>query len=189
MKVSVVERDNMGLFSSLILNQANVLCKKMISMSYIKNHTVKNADALVIAHSGAVTRSKNAMEVRGIAFLQVRQNSVYIDVICASGVGSMLLEETFNYAKSKGKQYVTLSALSHVIGYYRKFGFVHGHETCVENKNVNSYYKNPTSPVSPLNKEYRRLLQLLVQKRFVSNPGCKTVDDCSLDGFIMTRCL
>ena len=57
----------------------------MISMSYIKNHTVKNADALVIAHSGAVTRSKNAMEVRGIAFLQVRQNSVYIDVICASG--------------------------------------------------------------------------------------------------------
>ena len=189
MKISIVERDNMGLFSSLVLNQADLLCKRMISMTYLKKHTIQNADALVIAHTGAVTRSKNAMELRGIAFIQVRQNSVYVDVICASGVGRDILQETFNYAKSKGKKYVTLSALSHVIGYYRKFGFIHGFETCVENNNVNRYYKNPTSPASPINREYRRLLELLVQKRFVSNPGCKTVNNCSLDGFIMTMCL
>ncbi len=190
MQVSVIERDNMGLFSGLVLNRANALCKEMVSMTYLKKQSVQMADALVIAHSGAVTRSKNAMDVRGIAFIQVRKNSVYVDVICASGVGKQVLEETFKYAKSKGKKYVTLSALSHVIGYYRKVGFVHGYETCVDDSNVNRYYTvRSESPAATTNNEHRQLLQLLVKKRFVSNPRCKTVDDCSSDGFVMTKCL
>lgn len=82
--------------------------------------------------------------VVGFLFYHVEQKglpgpSLYVDDLCSGlvGVGKALMQRAQEVARSMGLKYIRLSALDHVLFYYRKMGFRSTHHPqCIEKPGV-----------------------------------------------------
>lgn len=99
-------------------------CRGLVSKTYVEKDAPSAADHLVVGFKDD--------DVIGFVFIKDQGEYFYIDVICAKGGGTALLNEVEKIAKEKGKKGIKLSALPHVVSYYRKFGYKHHDECAVE---------------------------------------------------------
>ena len=213
--------------------KANVkeLCKGLVTRTYIAKRQVSEktgtrersaldrADALLLAYEERETRHGKRVLVAGFAILNHEPyDGIYIDVICAKGHGKQMMEKIEEYARKEGKKFIHLSALPHVINYYRKQGFVHSRDqSCVEPKPVTTQAKKVEKLRFPKQKvkgdryteaetavrdqKFRKLLSLLISKGFAKDNSCRGPglipikhkgeyhNGCSVDGYIMRKCL
>lgn len=186
-----------GVFLEFIRGQAPRICQRQIQHRYINTSSLKNADGILVASEALTrTRSKQLHQlVNGFAIFQILGDSIYLDVICARTSGKILLNEIYKVAKMLGKTYVKLNALPHVINFYKKEGFVHSENNCVsidkitQLSNSLSSLRFKTQSQALKNKEFFKLLQLLKQNKLVANKSCRSVKDCSIDGYTMVKCI
>lgn len=207
------------------------LCKGLVTRTYIakrhmnektgmkENSALDRADALLLAYEERKTRNGKRVMVTGFAILNHEPiNSVYIDVICAKGYGKQMMEKIEEYARSEGKKFIHLSALPHVINYYRNLGFVHSTtDFCREphlvtkqaekvkklrftkKKIKGEWYTEAEMAVR--DKKFNDLLKVLIRQKFAKDKMCRgsglgymkykgeDINGCSVDGYIMRKCL
>ena len=183
-------------YVNLILGQGASLCKGMVSYTYLKNKQVlTNANMVVVASTITKLRTKSKIELHGFALIQNRQESLYVDIICASGVGKKILQEVYKTGREMKKKYITLSALPRVINFYRKEGFLHSENGCKEKLLITRIaeqvshlrFSNDTS--AKTHGEFQKLLLELIGHRLVTDKRCRRIDSCSSMGYTMTKCI
>lgn len=183
-----------------IENQGDTLCQNMngnseIAMSYIKYATTNNIKYVMIAVPSVRQTRSTGRKINGFVLIKENKDSLYIDVICAKGAGFKLLESVEKMGKALGKMYISLSALPSAINVYRKFGFVHTEKSCMENPVIAKlgealkYERFSSSSRAVEDKRFSKLLSELVKMKLVSDKKCRTVHQCSVDGYSMTKCI
>lgn len=174
-----------------------------VSGRFIRRSALGEADMLIYAYTEEERpRQKTIGKKRptltrfmGFVVVQDRGHEFYIDLICAKGVGSQLVNQVKELAVANGKRAVTLSALSNVIPYYRKLGFKNTDHICNEDPAVTEYAsrfttaKFATTSAAESNPSFRPFLGFLVDRQLTADKSCRSVDDCAGDGFSMTWCV
>jgi len=185
-------------FASQVLHQGPRLCQNKINRKYKGFNAPQNADALVVAWSGAAqTRRQVVKAIHGFAFLQYTPNAVYIDVICAAGAAKRILEVVYDKARKLGKQFVTLSAMPGVINFYRRQGFIHTAESCNERSDISAAaIRNGLSDIKFSNdnsalkhRKFKQFLDRLAVGKLVADKECVGAVGCSEMGYSMSKCL
>ena len=173
------------------------ICQGLVNRTWVTNTSLKNADALVMAYTEKSMRHGGSRwDVKGFAILNIETNSVFIDLICARGYGSKLIATIEREARKLDKRYVSLSALPHVINYYRRIGFVHATTgACKEHDDVQTEAEKVKNmrfaddDAAAKNRAFARFLRFLVRKGFNKDPTCKSIKKCNIDGYLMRKCL
>lgn len=177
----------------------SILCQNAegtseISLNYLRKGSFSSADYVFVVRP--ITRqTRSSSNVLGFALVQDRESHLYIDVVCAKGAGTALLRQIEEFGKSKRKLFVMLNALPAAISFYRRLGYVHSEGSCVEDPVIKSLaeavngmrFQSSNHAIS--NKRFSVLLRQLVALKLVSNKRCKSVPQCSSDGYTMTKCL
>jgi hypothetical protein len=183
-------------YVNLILGQGALLCKGMVSYTYLKNEKVlNNANMIVVASTSTKLRSTSKIELHGFALIQKRQDSLYVDIICASGVGKKILKVVYKAGREMRKKFVTLSALPRVINFYRKEGFFHSENGCKENQLITriaeqvSHLRFSDDKTAKTHDEFQELLLSLIRHRLVTDKRCRRIDSCSSMGYSMIKCI
>lgn len=183
-------------YVNLILGQGASLCKAMVSYTYLKNKKVlSSANMMVVASTSTKLRTKSKIELHGFAIIQNKPESLYVDIICASGVGKKILQEVYKAGREMRKKYVTLSALPRVINFYRKEGFIHSENGCKEKQSTEtiakqvSHLRFSSDKDAILHDDFQKLLLLLISERLVTDKRCRKIDSCSSMGYSMTKCI
>lgn len=116
------------------------LCKKAVGANYINLARLhSDNDLLFVLYYNSNREDETAERIAGFAVVadkrvrDTEDNSFYVDIICSNKEifprfqqfpgGKALLNAIVEFARAEGAQYVSLNALSHVVNYYRKFGF------------------------------------------------------------------
>lgn len=93
-------------------------------------YSFDNADFLMIVTRKTSRTRSGAKTENVVGFATIKStgvgNTLYVDAICAlagTGQGTRILREVAELARKKGRDFITLSALPHVIPYYEKLGF------------------------------------------------------------------
>ena len=122
-------------------------------------------------------------------------HTMYVEVICAKKGGKQLMEFIIADARSRGKTKVMLSALPTVINFYRKLGFKPGKQCnddpdLVKIETAHSIRGKKLSTLQEVDndRQFKSYLRELIRKGIASDPQCKYVDDCNVDGYYMTLC-
>lgn len=174
------------------------LCSRNINSSYLTYHSFKLCDHLFVALDiETKTRSKKGLiTLYGFVLIQELNDELYIDVICSKGYGKKLLQHVDELANYLNKKYITLNALPQVINFYKKLGFVHAEKQCYHKtkiiENMSNHLKNKkfkSHNNSVIDKEFKFLLKVLMHEKLTGNKSCKSLKECSLDGFKMTKCV
>ena len=206
------------------LNILQNVCKLEVSQSYALEKAFYNSDTVIFVGTSVgiqpdIPEAKDVSNFNvpglyssygqsnfmGYALLydlqdyhnDLHEDSVYIEVICAQkGYGRYLIARIIQYATDAGYTHLSLSALSYVINYYRKFGFRLSSElNCVESEEIeraanavaNLQFANDSETVS--NSEFLKFLQLLVDSHHTADKDCDDVESCNINGYPMTLCL
>lgn len=119
---NVVIRDTQPSKSSII--QAQNHCRNQVATSYIID-SIHDCDILLFLNKKVQTRRKRARNVRlGFMSLMLKDNSLYIDVICGEkGTGRLLLNGIDVVAYYMEKEFIELSSLLYVVFFYYNTGF------------------------------------------------------------------
>ena len=119
---NVVIRDTQPSKSSII--QAQNHCRNQVATSYIID-SIRDCDILLFLNKKVQTRRKRARNVRlGFMSLMLKDNSLYIDVICGEkGTGRLLLNGIDVVAYYMEKDFIELSSLLYVVFFYFNTGF------------------------------------------------------------------
>jgi hypothetical protein len=134
----------------------------------------------------------------GFCLLQLRPRSseLYIDLMCARGAGSALVNVVKHLAKRWEYSHVTLSSLPAAMNFYRKLGFQNCElPMCVESPDIAMLAKSvqhkrfTSDQASEEDDEFRELLEELISRRLIRNKRCRKISSCSIDGYTMTFCL
>ena len=163
--------------------------------SYAKNDALPSADGILIAYEPVErkTRSQvNFIDPSGFVLYQLKSDYVYIDVICSlPGTGKELLRVMEDVAKYNKKKYLVLSALNHVIFYYKKQGFQFAFKGCTQDPDIDAYISRyfPVQNRSGQNRTMEQFLRLLIRKGLASNKKCRTTRNCNNYGYYMTKCV
>lgn len=179
-------------YQKLIIYKTVDLCRNMVKSTYVST-AIQSADALVLAF-------RDISDILGFALLKyIGKDGVYVDVICAKGAGTALLDEVWKFAVRKGFVYIQLSALPHVINFYRRFGFKNTEAQCKADPDVEAFatrvekllFADQLEAIK--HPEFSQFLTYLVKKGLVHDKGCKDIDldppGCSSDGYSMTLCV
>lgn len=183
-------------YMNFIVGQSASICRGMVSHTYLRSQSGKKANMLIVViENVGGTRSSKRIEVKGFALIQNNTNDLYVDIICAKGVGKHILREVYNQGYKLKKKYITLSALPRVINFYRGEQFIHTEKDC----NENSIITNMAEKVKGLrfksdedaqsHKTFNTFLKLLMKHKLVADKRCRRVDTCSISGYSMTKCL
>lgn len=180
------------------------LCKGQISPKYIRSHTKGFRDPTtkkwVSSDADFLFFTNNTRgDTVNFAICKIEGSTLFISAICASFGGADLLKYIINYATLNGFRRVQLAALSHVVNFYKKYGFKPS-ETCTVDESIekidvqltqlNGKYKVFSSPEDALaDQKFKNYLMLLVKKGLAYDKTCKGVENCSDEGFLMTICL
>ena len=183
-------------YINFILGQGPSLCKAMVSYTYLKNKKVLNsANMIIVASTSTRLRTKSKIDLHGFALVQTKPESLYVDIICASGVGKKILQEVYKAGREMRKKYVSLSALPRVINFYRKEGFIHSENGCKENQSTTTIAKRVSHLRFSSDKDaishddFQKLLLLLINQRLVTDKRCRKIVSCSSMGYSMTKCI
>jgi hypothetical protein len=184
-------------FMEYIKSHTATICKSQVSHRYVLTHSLKHSDGILVGMNvSSKTRSLTPfLKIEGFVIFQLQPNALYVDVICARKAGKVLLSNAYKFAKDMGKKYIVLNALPHVVNFYKSEGFVHAEYKCSANAEIQSSsdkvshlrFKSPKQALQ--HKEFKILLQKLVKNKLVSDKACKGISECSLNGFVMTKCL
>uniref|UniRef100_A0A6C0EL78 N-acetyltransferase domain-containing protein n=1 Tax=viral metagenome TaxID=1070528 RepID=A0A6C0EL78_9ZZZZ len=177
--------ENYDTMASYIVGQAPGLCHGAVSHTYILQQMGEKPNYIFLSiKTNDKTRSKAPfITVSGFAIVFAKNNAYYIDVICAKGVGSRLINTILLQARMQRIRFVTLSALPNVITYYRKFGFVNTapHETCGTREMTRKLAKLTHEDIPDF-------LTYLISKGHVRKKWCTKVETCDSEGYPMTWC-
>jgi len=196
MNIEVMEKGpQFDMMSAFIASQAPNICKGKVRHTYIREQSISGANMMVVAYTAKKgTRSlRDSFNIHGFAFIKKTKSVMYIDVICGIGVGKRILHTIYNKARALNIKCITLSALPHVINFYRKEGFIHA-ESCkseteiirvIAEANKSLRFKDMTQAMS--DKAFRKLLSVLVKYKLTSNKSCKNISSCSIDGYVMSK--
>lgn len=163
-----------------IKNRFDSMCKDMIRRSYFTKTMLPHADYIVVAErprsSSHNTRrrrekpntqtDKPSMDIDGFMLVQQKEEDIlFIDLLCARGVGKALLNHAVQYAKEHNIGFITLHAIPYVINYYRNFGFRinKNPRACSDDKRVAKLYGPKTEK-----KKFATIDESLQDKAFVS---------------------
>src|SRR5665647_1237968 len=137
----------------------------------------------------------------GFALVTIVNSETWkIQLLCAqSGYGKPLMTKIEAEAAKQGITRITLDALSNVISYYRRFGFLNS-ETCDENPEVTALaqeLKQMDRHDIEKDLHYQRFLQKLIDEKRTVDKDCTgfSIDyvqypkSCSYNGYPMTKCL
>ena len=111
-------------------------CKGWVSHRWAvqgKESALQRATHIIIATTPGVKlrTGKSATKILGFALLDSRKATIYIDVVCSSKrKGRAIIQRAESFGKSLQKSRVDLSALPHVVGYYKKLGYVEKTNAC-----------------------------------------------------------
>jgi hypothetical protein len=118
---------------SLVVAQFASNCKAFVRARYGKS-AVDSADYIIVAAQEleGLRSGRERTVLCGFALLQDQgPDSLYVDVVCsASRFGSKLLEAGENLAVELGKKLVRLSALPHVVAFYKKKEYEEKDDAC-----------------------------------------------------------
>ena len=181
--------------------------------SYIlnSNGALSNASFILVAmpEHTRTTRSKQVhfdiANIKGFLIGQVRENDVYVDVICGSGTGLSLMTEARAIAIKENKQFLRLSGLPGPMMAYFNYklpeSFIFSDSSC---KQIDSI-EQITSDMTKTFKQYKmnkkseslskyevlkkKLINLLIKLKLTSNKTCKTPKSCGQDGYSMMLCI
>tara|TARA_B100001093_G_C26776215_1_gene992521 strand:- start:943 stop:1425 length:483 start_codon:yes stop_codon:yes gene_type:complete len=159
-------------------------------------------DGIIIAMNENKTRTRTKkpfLEVEGFILMRFGEmggkKMIYVDVICARKVGKKLLNEMYEFARRNKVEYIQLSALPHVINFYKKERFVHSEKGCIADEKtrkvsdmVKGYEFKDFKDVMK-NRDFVKFLEHLRKQKLVANKKCTSVAKCSEDGYTMTRCI
>jgi hypothetical protein len=108
-------------------------CGNTIDKGFLEE-SIENADILVVSYD--TNKSKKRGAYRGFACIQIKPTTFYIDLICVgkqhkmktrsnrkSDTGKDIISAIKDLVLKHDKSGITLSALSHVVSYYEKYGF------------------------------------------------------------------
>jgi hypothetical protein len=178
-----------------LLQKYPKICDRRISKGYLID-ALRNNNIILL---GQIMREQyGKAKYQSDAFVIANETSVpgfiYVDIICSVGIvkgfGDMLLDEAMKIAKRKNLQGVALSALPHVIGYYRERGFRHREDCSPEEAMLFNYFETEMKPLITKYKkdvanhwmdkvegqDFRRYLQRLILENLGalhSPPECK----------------
>ena len=182
--------DEANKFLAYVRGQSPELCKHAVNHSYITEQTrdeIPDRLYIVKEETMSLRGGKKKIQLYGFAFVYATNNTWYIDVICANKVGTSLIRRIQSDArKTKKINFVTLSALPDVISFYGHLGFVNGpgFAVCGVQETKERLYN-----LKVRKETLSSFLQWLINKQFVRNKGCTTVETCEGDGFPMTWCV
>jgi hypothetical protein len=193
---------------------ARPLCEAEGLAEYVKR-VARAADWLLLVDepTAAAPDSERGRAVRGFALLKILGGDesgptrVFLDVICAKGVGRAMLAEIRAHTVRLGLPMVELHALPNVIGFYRKQGYINAPPgSCTEDPEITRRAAEPMYANARFDrndrairdKGYSRFLKLLVRHGTAANAKCKGIGQsgnpaarpgCSFDGYNMNLCL
>lgn len=169
------------------------LCRNQIGASYTRGEALQQSDYLYTTFDLNTGRALNFAICRDMG---KNNKTLYIQVICSVLGGKNLLQYIIADARARGKVKIMLAALPTVINFYRKFGFNPGKQ-CGEDPEI-AKVELATGAKSKLvrtyddvekDRMYKVYLRNLIKKGLASDPKCRYVDDCNIDGYYMTLCL
>jgi hypothetical protein len=131
-----------------------------------------------------------------------RESSVprlFLDVICAPGIGAAMLGQVKQKAATMGLGMIELHALPNVIGFYRSQGYVNaGPGSCVEHKDIGvaaarvAKARFATNERAVEDPAFAKFLTVLAHRGTAVDSTCRGVGQeargCSYNGYIMNRC-
>jgi len=173
-----------------IEGQSPKLCKHIVAHTYIQQVIAGIPDyVFLITQECTRTRSKKtSVQILGFALVFKKSTNIfYIDIVCAAkGYGSRLIRKIQEQAKIENIRFVSLSALAYVVGYYYKFGFLNtsSHEICGTKQMMKKMKQTSFSD----KKELDDFLIFLVNKKFIKQKACTTLECAGQEGYPMTWC-
>jgi len=125
-----------------VCNSEKTFCSDNISSSYFKprEHIIYRTEIVFLLYGKSrqpdrktkiIKEELNTLMGFAICYREKKKNTLFIDVIAAksavkySNLGKTLLKNIAMYAYHENYSGLELSSLSHVLCYYRKFGFKH----------------------------------------------------------------
>jgi hypothetical protein len=177
----------------------DIICNGKIKGAYATQKALPEADYLIVAYqnnqlSGFVIANTN----KYVGFL-------YIDIICSNkrGLGEILMDMSEKYVSKKNLFGTKLSALSHVIGFYRSLGFKNTKNCFIETPTIKQAYDTLALPFitqwksntdkhlkddDELANNYKKFLLFLINSKLAADENCTTPDECAGLGYSMTKC-
>jgi hypothetical protein len=195
-------KKTIGLLKS---NDVSNICSGLVTSDYVKNTSIPHSDFVILGYgAGKETRSGNIPQLRGFLLSNELEypNFLYIDVVCANvpGLGEKLIKIAEERANKRGLKGIILSSLPHVVGYYHRLGYKN-RDTCIENIQIEQGFNTLAYPfIAKYKKDvskyidtdegqnYRGYLHSLIKNKLAKNKNCKSVEECKVDGYLMTKC-
>lgn len=180
------------LMQDFVKTKIRSLCKGGVDRSYILLDALPKAHALVMAYEVSKTRNSQRTNVLGFAIVRRKSYYVYLDVICAQRVGSKLLEQIISLAREWKVGTIQIASVPAAMPYWLKMGFVNSRTSCKWDSDLEAAaLKVAKTQVKPgkTNGIIQTYLKKLVAKKLGIHSSCKTVQDCSVDGYVMSLCL
>ena len=165
---------------------AYALCQNAVTKVHVRDKALPAADAIVLAWVEVpLRRGAVRSQIRGWALVQRHESTLFLDVMCASQLGRLLVEQIKVLALGWGCTTLVLHSLAEAIGFWLRMGFVHT--------------RSPTCrwPSTKLRRQAERVvadrsaapyLTDLRRRNLTARP-CKTLKQCAEHGYIMRLCL
>ena len=119
-KVNALTRDGKIISSVTENNSTLPMCKNQVNSMYIFE-ALSSCHYMFLMYSGVKPTKRHPGvrgRIRGFALVNIKENSVYLDVLCGEGGSKKLIEAVEQLGRDLGKSFVELYALEPVIGYY-----------------------------------------------------------------------
>ena len=175
-----------------------------VSKSYIMNGSLVNASFILVVapNVNRKTRSGNKHvdleSIKGFLVGQIRTNDIYIDVVCGTGYGTMLMKFARQIAIENNKLFLRLSGLPGPMMAYYNYklpeSFIFSEKSCKQidkieylASQVKVLYKQGKLIKSSKAKD--DLIKLLIKNKLTSDKTCKTKSECDTNGYSMLLCI
>ena len=179
-------------FQLYITSVITTLCKGSILKTYMVAESLPKADIIIVMFNTGKTRRGIRREIKGFAVLRKKTNHLYLDTICASGVGGKILSEAVTVAQSYGYATIRIASLPIAMPYWLKQGFVNAAhqpkwdaDLLADAKKVSELKGFKSDDDALKNKTMYSYLAKLRKHKLTSDKSCKTVSNCAKDGFVM----
>ena len=139
-KLFVVPKNGNQPFVNTFRNKlitSHYLCQGLIGKSFFKRETLK-ADYLFLVSNENRLDSNYFKQLNGFALVNVKDDHLYLELICGRGTGTVIFPHIEALAKRLQKPKIKLSAIpAAMLTYYRRYGFKFSND-CSENSNIST---------------------------------------------------
>lgn len=108
-----------------ILHNADEVCRYEVSKDYVSSRIVTST-ILMVMFEAATNPAPSTETTRGFILGQfTKDNGMYLDVVCSSKYGLLLIDYFVILARKLGMSYIKLNSLPKVLSLYPRYGFRH----------------------------------------------------------------